>query len=101
MSEAKFTKGPWRVSWGGRCRTLIANNGEEIMGNQQYYPWTPTSGHDWMLMAVAPEMCHELQRDIDRINEILLITTGLVNEPLIEERDRKVALLAKARGDHD
>ena len=51
------------------------------------------------LIAMAPDMYYEIQRDIDRINSILKIQSGLRNVPLIAERSRKVALLAKARGE--
>lgn len=60
MSETKFSKGPWRVAWpvpkADLCQKIITADGSAIMGNETYYPWCPEKGHDWVLIAAAPEM---------------------------------------------
>ena len=111
MSVAKFTKSEWAVDdygknegarhpgrmevWAGDVRVVDSTN---IFGNDEYQDEIVANMH---LIAAAPEMYAELQRDVDRINEISSMFAGIINEPLAAERDRKVKLLAKARGEHN
>ena len=99
MSEAKFTKGEWYPHPNG-----VGCGGFAILNSPTPNGCGSTLGEDMAnryLAASAPEMYAELQRDIGRINEILSKFTGITNEPLIAERDRKVKLLAKARGERN
>ncbi|AUR89765.1 hypothetical protein NVP1132O_29 [Vibrio phage 1.132.O._10N.222.49.F8] len=86
----KFSKGPWFVRWGGDCRAIKTSEGTLIMGNERYYPWTPKSGHDWNLIASAPEM-YDLLNSIEN-------DSGQVPEWLFE---RIQLVLAKARGESE
>jgi hypothetical protein len=103
--ETKFTKGPWA--------TYPDDDGDYIVaiGSMAFVMPSTFSGlftarqgdaesvANAYLISSAPDMYGEIQRDIDRIDTILLVKSGFINEPLIAERCRKVALLAKARGE--
>jgi len=59
MTET-HTPGPWVVqSMSGESR-LIAN-GECIMCDTAYYPWTPHNDADWHLIAAAPDLLDALK----------------------------------------
>ena len=105
MSEPNFSRGPWRVAWPvptkELCKRIITADGDAIMGDETYYPWTPEKGHDWMLIACAPEM-YDL---LIKAKETMLNTYDVCDYPATGDTDcDKVAaeidkLLAKARGD--
>lgn len=84
MSEPRFSKGPWHIKWPVPSedlgRKLFTADGEAIMGEELYYPWTPSNTYDWFLIATAPELYE-------------FIETHMIGFP---EADK---LLAKARGE--
>ncbi|AUR95374.1 hypothetical protein NVP1206O_29 [Vibrio phage 1.206.O._10N.222.51.B10] len=92
----KFSKGPWFVRWGGDCRAIKTSEGTLIMGNERYYPWTPKSGHDWNLIASAPEM-------YEMLTTIESMLNGMVGEHHYDGNlHREIeSLLAKARGESE
>jgi hypothetical protein len=63
------TPGPWEVEQKG-CTVLRAPNGppadQSLMGDEQYYPWTPDRIEDWQFIASArtdvPALVAEVRR---------------------------------------
>lgn len=57
---SKHTPGPWRLTDGNsdtyECRQIKSADGRSLMGDEQYYPWTPSDIEDWRLIAAAPEL---------------------------------------------
>jgi hypothetical protein len=54
---SKHTPGPWRVTDEKyECRQIKSADGKSLMGDEQYYPWTPADIEDWHLIAAAPEL---------------------------------------------
>lgn len=101
--EAKFTKGPWRVNLTGphwnnpeiaNYEICYSENGECIVD----HVYEPADAH---LIAVAPEMYEEIQRDIDHLERQMRFKTE--NDEMLtllkQEQNRKIQLLAKARGE--
>lgn len=63
---SKHTPGPWRLTDGNsdtyECRQIKSADGRSLMGDEQYYPWTPSDIEDWRLIAAAPELLEALKK---------------------------------------
>lgn len=57
------TAGPWRFNnKPGETWTISSQSGDSLMGDEQYYPWTPDNEYDWALIAAAPDLLAEVIR---------------------------------------
>ncbi len=66
-----------------------------LMGGAKYYPWTPGSRADWVLIAAAPDLLAALKAMVasyDGLRDVL--TSGIVKDKLAAAE----AAIAKAEG---
>lgn len=102
MSEAKFTKGGSKVQMTetslGRSVLDVITNASGVYG----YGLGVRKKHAAPLIAAAPEMYKEIERDIEQL-ELLLSTKLVIGSPCYSvalcDLTRKTELLAKARGE--
>lgn len=90
--EVSHTPGPWRVTEEDGDRELLAANGESLMCDLQYYPWTPASDADWRLIAAAPELLEALTM----IHRVMIQRNMMDDER--EVVDQAWAAISKATG---
>jgi len=71
---SKHTPGPWRLTDGNsdtyECRQIKSADGRSLMGDEQYYPWTPSDIEDWRLIAAAPELLEALKEALSLIETL-------------------------------
>jgi len=103
MSKTKFTPGPWQYA----ANTVYKLNEGRV--NHFWLNVSATSNGaseieqeaNAALIAAAPEMYQEIEGDIKRIEAQMMFKTDADETlpGLIDLRDRKLALLARARGE--
>lgn len=68
------TPGPWEVEQ-KECTVLRAPNGppsdQSLMGDEQYYPWTPDRIEDWQFIAATRTDVPALVAEVRRLREAL------------------------------
>lgn len=108
MSEAKFTKGEWKVT---KIQDRLFRIGSGCSEIAKTIRWNGSESHKYndeveanaYIMAAAPEMYEEIERDLDSLYNFVKTLAEYSNDWLfyINEIKRKEYLLAKARGEHD
>jgi hypothetical protein len=108
--ETKFTKGEWQAVSSKADENeegidfeflSLKSEGEEIIGGCGCYgsPFG-SNAHDLDLIAAAPEMYWEIERDIESLScRIMDAETSGEADSIQCDIDRKSKLLAKARGE--
>ena len=99
MSKAKFTKGEW-VAF--KEDSLEHSNYEVITIGDEGYCLVAHGvlEHDANLIAAAPEMYKEIERDIEILKDIKEeLQIGNYRQNIINRIEHKQKLLAKARGE--
>jgi hypothetical protein len=70
------TPGPWEIDQKD-CTVLRAPNGppadQSLMGDEQYYPWTPDRIEDWQFIASARTDVPALIAEVRRLGEALAL----------------------------
>ncbi len=95
MSEAKFTKGEWNVQFGDM---IFSSDG---INNEQVAVVCNEDNSDKYLIALAPEMYEEIERDIGWLGmmKAKFVLGSYEYQSICLRIESKQKLLAKARGE--
>lgn len=97
MSEAKFTSGDWNVQFGDM---IFASDG---INNEQVAIICNDDNQDKHLIAAAPEMYEEIERDIGWLGmmKAKFVLGSYEYQSICLRIESKQKLLAKARGEQN
>lgn len=76
MSETKFSKGPWKKVFRNGATHIEDADGNSLMCDEQYYPWTPDKDEDWNLIAAAPDMYETLKNLLEMRDKCFIPNDG-------------------------
>lgn len=101
MTQAKHTKGRWRVS--KRNPTRIVSCNENLMAHTTEFGthpdnYTPEQCERARLIAAAPDLLEALEAFVAKIDPAIYVEKDLAMSPLVNELRQAEAAIAKATG---